>query len=470
MVLPAVLIVVGLLALIMASFVFFVRSKVASAEAQRDMRQADLTAESGLREVETLLQTSSNNPMQWWDNPPLFRHVLVWSQKYNRDNDPVREQQYSRTKLLEGDVIVPTWRYSVVAPYWDNCQNCGADSGETEEHIRYGVTAEASRLNLNGATEGEIKRLMQDVLPELGVENWEELADALLDWLDKDDEPRPMGAERDYYINLDPPYTPKNGPLDTIDELLLVKGFSAAILYGEDVNRNGLLDTNENDGDASFPEYDNGDGILNPGLAPFITVWSRESLTAGGGGSGGNSNANDNTGGDDNGNDNEGSGDPNDEGGLGDGTEGEGVEALGSDPNSLIKIHVATAPIRVLRCLEGMTPDAAARIAQMRKQQTPEALQNLNWLVTSGALDQATFAAVQNRLTTKALQFRVEILGYADHLKVARRYEWIVEMRGLAAQVLYHRDLTPLGFAWPIDNDALALEPGEQPATTTETP
>lgn len=468
MILPAVLIVVGLLALIMASFVFFVRSKVASSEAQRDMLQARLAAESGLREVQVLLQTSSNNPMLWWDNPPLFRHVLVWSQKYNRDNDPVRERQFSRTELLQGEVIIPTWRYSVVGAYWDNCQNCGADTGEAQEHIRYGVTAEAGRLNLNGATEGEIKRLMQDVLTELGVENWEELADALLDWLDADDEPRPMGAERDYYMNLVPPYIPKNGRLDTIDELLLVRGFSAAILYGEDVNRNGLLDANENDADLSFPEYDNADGILNPGLAPFVTVWSRESLTAGTGGTGGN--GNDNTGGDENGNDNDGLGDPNDEGGLGVETEGEGVESLGSDPNSLIKVHVATAPIRVLRCLEGMTPEAAARVAQMRKQQPPEALQNLTWLVSSGALDQATYAAVQNRLTTKALQFRVEILGYADHLKVAQRYEWIVELRGLAAQVLYHRDLTSLGFAWPIDNDALALEPGEQPATTAEAP
>ena len=30
------------------------------------------------------------------------------------------------------------------------------------------------------------------------------------------------------------------------------------------------------DGPDSFPYYDNADGILNPGIAPFLTVWSRE--------------------------------------------------------------------------------------------------------------------------------------------------------------------------------------------------
>ena len=50
----------------------------------------------------------------------------------------------------------------------------------------------------------------------------DDVADAILDWIDEDDEPREYGAEWDYYAQLQPPYKPKNGPLDTVEELLLV--------------------------------------------------------------------------------------------------------------------------------------------------------------------------------------------------------------------------------------------------------
>jgi hypothetical protein len=47
-------------------------------------------------------------------------------------------------------------------------------------------------------------------------------------------------------------------------------------LFGEDANRNGLLDPNEDDGEATYPP-DNADGRLNPGWAAFLSVHSRES-------------------------------------------------------------------------------------------------------------------------------------------------------------------------------------------------
>jgi len=68
-----------------------------------------------------------------------------------------------------------------------------------------------------------------------------ELTAALIDWLDTGDEPyreiltdganRPVsGAENAYYVGLSPSYPCKNGPLETIDELSLVKGFSPELL------------------------------------------------------------------------------------------------------------------------------------------------------------------------------------------------------------------------------------------------
>jgi hypothetical protein len=73
----------------------------------------------------------------------------------------------------------------------------------------------------------------------------EEAADSILDWLDADDEPRPYGAEFDYYQQLQPAYSPANGPIQSIEQLLLVKGVTPQLLYGYDENRNGLLDTAE---------------------------------------------------------------------------------------------------------------------------------------------------------------------------------------------------------------------------------
>ncbi len=48
--------------------------------------------------------------------------------------------------------------------------------------------------------------------------------DSLLDWTDDDDETRPDGAEVDYYRPKG--YRPRNGPLNSIDELALIRGFS----------------------------------------------------------------------------------------------------------------------------------------------------------------------------------------------------------------------------------------------------
>ena len=134
------------------------------------------------------------------------------------------------------------------------------DSGAPE----YGIEDEASKLNLCTATEETLMRL-PGMTPEL--------AQALLDWQDTDLQPHPMGAENDYYESLPKPRPCKNGKLTTLAELLLVKGFTPSVLYGEDLNGNGLLDPNEDDGDAS-PPSDNQDGVLDRGILPYVTIYS----------------------------------------------------------------------------------------------------------------------------------------------------------------------------------------------------
>jgi general secretion pathway protein K len=67
-----------------------------------------------------------------------------------------------------------------------------------------------------------------------------ELIDPIVDWLDPDDTAGPSGAEDAYYEGLTPPYPCKDGPLASVEELLLVKGMTEAIFHGDD-EREGLL-------------------------------------------------------------------------------------------------------------------------------------------------------------------------------------------------------------------------------------
>ena len=76
----------------------------------------------------------------------------------------------------------------------------------------------------------------------------EDIANAILDWIDADDDAAPGGAENEYYIGLSPAYRCKNGPLDSLEELLLVQGVTPELLFGNDRNRNGMLDPDEDDG------------------------------------------------------------------------------------------------------------------------------------------------------------------------------------------------------------------------------
>ena len=58
--------------------------------------------------------------------------------------------------------------------------------------------------------------------------------DAIKDWIDEDDEPTGFGVENAYYKGLENPYPCKNGLLDSIDELLKIKGITGNIFYGSD--------------------------------------------------------------------------------------------------------------------------------------------------------------------------------------------------------------------------------------------
>ncbi|MBW8041280.1 MAG: hypothetical protein FVQ85_14925 [Planctomycetes bacterium] len=126
------------------------------------------------------------------------------------------------------------------------------------------VIDESSKLNINTVTK---EQLME--LPYME----EDIADAIIDWRDGDDTPNAGGVEGGYYETLPIGYKIRNGPFKTIRELLLVKGVTEELFYGEDTNFNGLLDYNEKDGDES-PPVDDRDDVLDVGWIAYLTCYS----------------------------------------------------------------------------------------------------------------------------------------------------------------------------------------------------
>lgn len=99
------------------------------------------------------------------------------------------------------------------------------------------VTDEGGKIPINfpaSAFDAKLYPLMLQVLTNLGVESEQAamIADSLIDWQDKDDEHRLNGAEMDYYGSLPTPYLAKNTRLDSLEELLRVKGVTPELYYG----------------------------------------------------------------------------------------------------------------------------------------------------------------------------------------------------------------------------------------------
>ena len=93
------------------------------------------------------------------------------------------------------------------------------------------VTDETGKLNINTADRETLVSFFTQVTGDSAQA--EEIADAIIDWRDPDEEPEPLGAESDYYLNLEQPYRAKNAPFDSPFELLLVKGITRDIFYGD---------------------------------------------------------------------------------------------------------------------------------------------------------------------------------------------------------------------------------------------
>lgn len=257
-ILPVVLFILLLVGLLAAMYSFRVHADASALQSVSARMQTRLAAEAGIDRVKLLLRTARYDMGQWYHNPDELHRVIVWAHDTDANTWGTNEE------LGEGAMV---YRFSIVAD----------DPTDDERYVRFGITDESARLNLNQATGEQLLALIQAVFPEDQEINAREIVAAILDWRDKDTAPggETGDTEGEFYRDLDKPYRVKNAAFDTVEELLLVKGVTGYLLYGEDFDRNGLLTPNEDDGDLSFPP-DNQDGILNRGLYPYLTVHSRE--------------------------------------------------------------------------------------------------------------------------------------------------------------------------------------------------
>jgi type II secretory pathway component PulK len=329
--------------------------------------------------------------------------------------------------------------------------------------LTFGLVDEAAKLNLNTAPSNAIVWL-----PRMTGE----FTQAILDWRDTN----ASGPTVTYYALQQPSYQCKSDPFETVDELRLVYGASMDLLVGEDANRNGVLDVNEND--------DNQNNLLDPGVLDSVTVYSREPntnkvlinpanvnpngplasmlstnlgasranqilarfRTAGGGG--GRTNQ----------------------------TTSPAVRftsplqffvATGMTANEFAqissnlttvptttpyiegRINVNSASAAVLASLLNGDTSAAAQLVTYR-QNNPNDLGSIAWVVT--ALGQNFSSELQaleswDCLTTQSYQFTADIAALGPHGRGYRRVRFVFDTSSGVPQVVYRQDLTSLGWA-----------------------
>ena len=333
----------------------------------------------------------------------------------------------------------------------------------------FGIRDEASRLNLNSAS--------QDMLLEL-TDMTEDLAASIVAWRSPADNLNSGGAESSYYLLLNPSYNCKNSPFETIDELMLVEGATRQIVYGEDANLNGVLDQGE---DTS------GDGSLDRGIFPCVTVYGRQPNVS----ANGQSRINVNT---------------------------AGGTALSNLLRSTVSadrlyavldaarrlrpfrnifdfyvklrltpdeftpiadrlttsaqttltglINVNTAPAEVLMCLPGLDQNDADALVQARSGVNVD-LTSIAWVLN--VLTPQKAVAVGSYITTGSYQFSADIVSVSGDGRAFKRYRAVIDTRNSPAQVIYWRDLTALG--WPLDPAVLtALRSGQALPAVSSTP
>ncbi|MFO7904105.1 MAG: type II secretion system protein GspK [Pirellulaceae bacterium] len=221
-VIVVVTVVILLVSLAAYGFLTLMQTENKAALARGDQLQAKSVASSGREYLARLLELPrSERPVKAErdDVSDGFQDILV-----DGDSD-------------ESDEFARQGRFSILASNHD-------ETGTRD--WRFGYENESAKIHLALLLDLEREQpgAGQDAL--MNLPNMDEsTADAILDWIDEDDQRRGQGAESEYYSGLSPPRSPRNAVPPALEELLLVKGVTRAKLFGADQNADFEVDASE---------------------------------------------------------------------------------------------------------------------------------------------------------------------------------------------------------------------------------
>jgi len=162
------------------------------------------------------------------------------------------------------DALTEIWaRTEILSPY-------SAQLFEGDGHCTLIIEDESGRIPVHKIVNGSAyNQQYRDILarflslPEFDLkpDQVESIIDSIKDWLDSDEEVTGHGVESSYYKSLSSPYSAKNGPLDSLDELLLVQGITPEVFFGSN-GKPGIRDF--------LTVY--GDGQININTAPKMVL------------------------------------------------------------------------------------------------------------------------------------------------------------------------------------------------------
>lgn len=361
------------------------------------------------------------------------QYVLSILASYRDSLDDLTESQFMQ-------IPVGTGYFWIVRP------NYGDNSLPT-----YGLLDETSKLNLNTVSLDSLR-----LLPGMT----DNLAGAIVDWRDTDDEVSNSGAESATYLGKRDGYRAKNAPFESVEELLMVEGMTPELLYGQPVAAGNI-------GREYYQTY---------GLYDFFTVFSRQPNTA----SDGTARININT--------------QRTEtrnflreklsGSRGD----EIMNLLGTQPvedvfdmasktrmtyDELLLvcdylttrpvnqqqrglININQAPREVLITLPNLSE---ADVDSLISRRSTESLTNPTSIAWVYDVLKEKSIGLANLLTGRGRQFCADIVAVGDK---ARAFKWVrivVDTASQTPRIIYRRDLTERG--WPLDRSILSALKGE---------
>jgi general secretion pathway protein K len=197
----AVLLVVALLGVVGAEFAYSMRLEASAARAYKEVVMASHLAEAGVAQaMRELAADSALVALDPKDGALVF---------YTRDGVAIPRLPRTNVPLGEGA-------------------------------FSYRISDEQSRINVNTAQPDLIDRL----LLTLGLDKRQRdvVNDSIQDWRDRNEEHRLNGAESDdYYLTLAVPYRSRNANLESVAELLQIRGVTPELYNGSE-GHPGLVD------------------------------------------------------------------------------------------------------------------------------------------------------------------------------------------------------------------------------------